>query len=281
MNNTFLRRVAEDVPMMTSERFAWMMGGFKRDDVQAAEHPYFKQAREILKPQLQVFGDIAIAPIEGTLAYNPDVFEMVYMGVEDSRSVLAMLKTAESNPNVEGVLLRMDTPGGMMLGGPEISDQVEKLIAMGKPVVTHIGGIGASLGYLIAAPSSKIIANKSAMVGSIGVISSIPDYTEYLKSIGIKFDVFTNKEAKFKAAGAVGTSLNDDQRGYIQARVDSAFALFRDTVTANRPKVKAEAMQGQVFRGDEAIKAGLVDATGGEDFAIGVLRAEMKKRRSA
>lgn len=281
MINTFLRRAAEDVPMMTAERFAWMMGPASEKDVQAAEHPYFKQAREVLKPQLQILGDIAIAPIEGTLAYNPDVFEMVYMGVEDSRSVLAMLKTAESNPNVEGVLLRMDTPGGMMMGGPEISDQVEKLIAMGKPVVTHVGGLGASLGYLIAAPSSKIIANKSAMVGSIGVISTIPDYTKYLENLGIKIEVFTNKDAKFKAAGAVGTSLTDAQRGYIQARVESAFALFRDTVTAHRPKVKAEAMQGQVLRGDEAIKAGLVDATGGEDFAIGVLRQEMKKRRSA
>lgn len=263
---------------MTLERFTWLTGEFTEKDIQAAEHPYFKQMRETLKPQVDFRGDIAIVPVEGTLAYNPDPFEMLYYGVEDSRNILKMLQTAGANPNAEGVLLRMDTPGGMMLGGPEMADEVAK-IEKTKPVFTHIGGLGASLGYLIASPSTKIIANKSAMVGSIGVISSVTDWTKYLENYGVKIEYFTNKEAKFKAAGAMGTSLSDEQRTHIQARVDSAFALFKNVVTSNRPQVKAEAMQGQVFRGDEAVKAGLVDGTGSEEFAIGQLREEIKRRR--
>jgi protease-4 len=280
--NIFMRRMAEDVPLMTMERMAWIVGAtVSKDDIQAAEHPWFKQMRETMKPKAEVVGNVAIVPVEGTLAYNPHAIEMLWYGMEDSRSVLRMVNEAAGNPSIDGILLRMDTPGGMMLGGPEISDAVAASVKAGKPVVTHIGGLGASLGYLIAAPSTKIVANRSALVGSIGVISSVTDYTDYLKNLGISMEYFTNKEAKFKAAGAIGTSLTDEQRAYIQSRVDSAFAVFKDTVQTYRPKVKAGSMQGQVMRGDEALSAGLVDATGSEAFAMRVLQDEITKRRTA
>lgn len=278
--NIFARRLAEDIPLMTMERLTWLAHGmFGEKDVQAAEHPYFKQMRETLKPKMELLGDVAVIPVEGTLAYNPDPFEMLYYGVEDSRAVLRMFKDAKLNPQVGGVLVRMDTPGGMMLGGPEISDEIAAMVRMGKPVITHIGGLGASLGYLIASPSTGIIANRSALVGSIGVISRVDDYTKYLEGLGIKLEYFTNKEAKFKAAGVLGTSLTDEQRTHIQTRVDSAFSVFKDTVMKYRPKVKADSMQGQVMRGEEAVKAGLVDAIGSEDSAMATLRSEIAKRR--
>lgn len=280
--NIFMRRMAEDVPLMTMERMAWIVGTtVSKDDVHAAEHPALKQFRAVLAPKMEVLGNAAIIPVEGTLAHNPDPWEMAFYGVEDSRNVLRMVNEAAGNPSIDGILLRMDTPGGMMLGGPEISDAVAASVKAGKPVVTHIGGLGASLGYLIAAPSSKIVANRSALVGSIGVISSVTDYTEYLKNLGISMEYFTNKEAKFKAAGAIGTSLTDEQRAYVQSRVDSAFAVFKDTVQTYRPKVKDASMQGQVMRGDEALSAGLVDATGSESFAMRVLQDEIAKRRTA
>lgn len=283
MINTFLRRMNEDVPLMSTERFDWMTAltelALTDKDIQAAEHPVYARIRESLKPQMQIVGDVAVMPIQGPLAYAPDLVEMLYFGVEDSRNVLKMIQGASANPDVHGGLVQMDTPGGMMLGGPEIGDAVAAMVRAGKPVVTHIGGLGASLGYMIASQSSKIVASRSAMVGSIGVISSVVDYTELLKQRGIKVEVFTNKDAKFKAAGAIGTSLSDEQRSHIQDRIESAFGVFKGMVLSARPKVKAEAMQGQVFRGDEAMKLGLVDATGGENFAMSVLRQEIQKRQ--
>lgn len=275
--NIFARRLIEDTPLMTAERLAFILGNrITRDDVQAAEHPFYKQVRASLEPKVEKFGDVAVVPVQGALAYNPDPWEMIYNGVEDSRNVCKMLETCKADPDVKGVLLRMDTPGGMMLGGVEISDAVAALVKYGKPVVTHIGGMGCSLGYLIAAPSSEIIASRSAIVGSIGVISSVVDYTEMLRQMGIKFEYFTNKEATFKAAGATGTKLSDEQRGYLQERVDSAFTLFKETVNAYRPQVKAETMRGQVLRGEEARNAGLVDAIGSETVAMTMLRRRVK-----
>lgn len=262
--------------MMTAESFSFLLG-FDERQMQAAETQPARVLRNSLAPVVQYVGDIAIAPIKGVLAYNPDAFEMLYHGIEDSRAVTAMLDGLQTNRDVAGVLVDMDTPGGMMLGGPEIGDAVANLVRSGKPVVTHIGGLGASLGYLIASQSSEIVANRSAMVGSIGVIQSTTDWTKYLADRGIKIEVFTNKEAKFKAAGAVGTSLTDDHRTQIQSQVDYAFALFKGAVTSARPQVKAEAMQGQAFRGEEAKSRGLIDRIGGINLAMSVLRQRMHK----
>jgi protease IV len=192
--------------------------------------------------------------------------------------VLGMLNECEDDSECKGVLLRMDTPGGMMVGGPEIADAVAKL-RMSKPVVAHAGGVCASLGYMIASQANEVIANRSAIVGSIGVIASVANYTDLLSKMGIRFDVFTNKEAKFKAAGAIGTNLSAEQRDNIQQSVDSAFTVFKSAVTSARPQVKPEAMQGQTYRGSEAQSVGLVDRVGGENYAMSVLKQLMVRHQ--
>lgn len=275
--NTFARRLASDIPLMTAAHLAFITAPGKRDTIQAAEHPMFSKFKESMKPKMEMRDNVAIVPVQGALAYNPDADEMFYDGVEDSRNVLGMVKSAANSPEVKGILLRMDTPGGMLLGGPEIADAVRSA-AKSKPVVAHIGGLGASLGYMIASQAREVIANPSAIVGSIGVIASVTDFTGYLSNLGIKFEYFTNKDAKYKAAGAIGTTLSEDQRGNIQSNVESAFRLFKSTVLSSRPQVKPEAMQGQTFRGSEAKAMGLIDRTGDEDFALSVLRAQIPRQ---
>lgn len=273
--NTFLRRLAEDIPLMNCSSLAWMVNAtFDEKDVKLAEHPALKQMRGNLAPKVEYRKDIAVVPIRGALAYAPDAFEMMFSGVEDSRNVLAMIEEARAS-DAKGVLLAMDTPGGMMLGGPEMADAVAAC-SKEKPVVAHAGGLCASLGYMIASQATEIVASKSALVGSIGVISSVVDYSAALAQMGIRFDYFTNKDAKYKATGQPGTSLTADQRENLQAGVESAFNVFRSTVLEKRPQVLPSAMQGQTFRGADAKSNGLVDRVGDENFAIGVLRSHMR-----
>jgi protease-4 len=281
LHTNFIKRLAVDVPLINASHLSFMLARMQSatsDNVNLAEPELFKKIRGTLEPKMElVKGGVAIVPVQGTLAYNPDLLEMIYDGVEDSRAVLKMLNESADDDNIEGVLLRVDTPGGMMLGGPEMADAVNAIKAK-KPVVAHIGGLGASLGYMIASQATEVIANRSAIVGSIGVIASVTDYTALLEKIGIKFQYFTNAEAKFKAAGAMGTSLSDDQKTQLQAQVDSAFQIFKGMVLAARPQVKESAMQGQVFRGQEAKGVGLVDRVGNESFALGILKSCMKNR---
>jgi signal peptide peptidase SppA len=273
---TFLKRLHSDIPLMTVQNLDFILATVPTAlDIQAAESPFVKSLRSHLAPKVEMKNGIAIVPVQGTLAYNPDPWEMLLDGVEDSRNVTAMIHEAAANPDANGILLRMDTPGGMLLGGPEIADAVATARKQ-KPVVAHIGGMGASLGYMVASQAHEIVANRSAIVGSIGVIASVTDYTEMLKNLGIRFEYFTNADAKYKGAGAIGKPLTDDQRAQLQSEVESAFGLFKSTVLSTRPQVKPEAMQGQTFRGSEAKGVGLVDRIGDENFAMGLLRAKLK-----
>ncbi len=277
IHNHFIKRLAVDVPLINANHLSFMLARTQNaDNVSLAEPDVFKKIRGQFEPKMERMKNLAIVPVQGTLAYNPDLMELIYDGVEDSRVVLRMLNEVADDAGIEGVLLRMDTPGGMMLGGPEMSDAVARIKSL-KPVIAHCGGVCASLGYMIASQATEIVSNRSAIVGSIGVIASVTDYTKLLENLGIKFEYFTNKEAKFKAAGAIGTTLSDDQREQLQAQVESAFQIFKGAVSSARPQVPESAMQGQTFRGQDAKKIGLVDRVGDESFALSVLKYYMKK----
>jgi signal peptide peptidase SppA len=289
MNNAFLRHFANDLCLIAPSGLAFLPDPARAEAAlayarelakfhaqptdQAAESEFRKHVRKLLEPKAQMTDDgIAILPIEGPLAYAPDVWDMYFSGLEDSRSIERMIRGAGSDPFVKGIMLKIHSPGGSVMGGAEIASAV-KTAGLRKPVVAHTGGMMASLSYWIGSQASAgLFATESAYVGSIGVLSTVTDVSKYLDSLGIKVEVFTNREAKFKAIGAQGTSLSDDGRDHLRERADAIFAQFRDGVLSARPQVPASSMQGQVFVGKDAKTAGLVDAIGSFDYAMAHLR---------
>jgi signal peptide peptidase SppA len=274
--NAILRRFACDVPLLAAGAITSLLPSVSVP--QAAEHPTLKRLREIISPKAEVRNGIAIVPIEGVLAYRPDPFEMVFYGIEDSAALLDSFEQAAANPEVEGILLNINSPGGFMTGGPEIADAVKR-VDKSKPVVARIGGIGASLAYWIASQAETIVASRSAVVGSIGAFTTFVDYSQMLAAAGIKVEVIRNQEGKFKAVGVSGTSLNDEQRSHLQDRVQASFAEFLRAVKSARPQIQPDKMQGQTFTGTEAKVAGLVDKIGDLNFAMSVVRAASCARR--
>lgn len=276
-------RLLTDAPLIEAGAFSALLHNFESafafPEQQLAEPPIFKAVREKLRPQMAVRQDgIAIIPVEGVLARKPDVFELFY-GVEDSSNILEMVETAHRDPNVKGVLLNVDSPGGFLTGGPEIADAVRATNKI-KPVVSWVGGTMASLAYYIGSQASQVIASRSAQVGSIGVFTTHVDYTKHLETAGVKVEVIKNKEADFKAAGIMGTALTDEQRSYIQQRIQSSFWDFKNAVKRSRPQLDNDnSMRGQVLSGAEAKSAGLVDRLGDINFAVSVLHAEIRSRK--
>ncbi len=130
----------------------------------------------------------------------------------------------------------------------------------------------ASLAYWIGSQARAIVASRSAIVGSIGVFTTVTDYTQYLAAAGIKVEVIKNKEADYKAAGVPGTSLTDAQRSYLQDSVQASFQEFQAAVTLKR-RIEAAAMRGQTFNGLKSKSAGLVDAIGDRSYALSILRS--------
>jgi len=267
-----VRRLLTDLPFMSDGSLASLVARDLSDLIQAAEHPLYRELREELKPKVSMAGDIAVVPIHGTLARRPDVAELLWYDFEATESIQEMLAGVVRNPDVAGILLDVDSPGGFLTGGPEVADLVRRAAAK-KPVIAWTGGMMASLAYWIGSQASEVIASRSAIVGSIGVFAGMYDYSKVFEEAGIKVELFKNREAMFKAAGFPGTSLSEEQRGQIQSSIQATFAEFRDAVVSARPGLLDDSMQGQKFTGREGVSRGLVDRVGDREFAIGVLRA--------
>lgn len=277
--DAFLRFAIQDPNIaIAAEHFGKEMAKGLLDTFRAGEHPVASKIRDMMAPKMSVTYDgIGVIPVKGPLMSNPDPWDMLFYGVEDTSAITSLIDSAASNPKISGILLNFDSPGGSVTGGFEAADAVKQAAAT-KPVVSFTAGTMASLAYLIGSQATKVVSTQSAQVGSVGVIAQWPDVTGYLEKLGVKMEVFTNKEAVFKDIGATGTSLTDAQREHVQAQVDSIFQDFAATVNQARPLVPKDAMRGQVFRGKQAKAAYMVDRIGNEAFAMSVLRDLVRQR---
>lgn len=270
-----IERLISDAPFVTEAALTATL--LTHPEPQAVEHPMLTRARDMLKVRAEIRGDVAVVPIYGVLARRPDPYEQAFYGVEDTDGVLEAVQSAASNPDVKGILLDVDSPGGFLTGGPEVADAVRQA-SKNKPVVAWTGGYMASLAYWIGSQASEVIASRSAVVGSIGVYLALADYSKLFEAAGVKMEVLRNKEATFKAAGLTGTSLTDDQRSHLQERVQASFGEFKNAIKAARGDVPSDAMRGQTFTGREAKAQNLVDRVGDKAFAMGVLRSLIRSQ---
>lgn len=270
-------RLATDVPFLHEAFLADILLRIGVGEIQAAEHPYLKDRRKSVMPQIERVGDISIVPIAGALMRRPDFYDAAYGDAEDTDAVRGLVDAAAKDDSA-GIVLDMDSPGGFYGGGPELADAI-RAASKTKPVVAWTGGLMASLAYWAGSQATEIVASRSATVGSIGVYIAALDVSKRYESAGVKVDLFKNKEGAFKAAGVPGTSLSETQREHFQARAQAGFEEFKAAVLAKRPGVPAEAMRGQTFTGAEAKNVGLVDRIGSRSFAIA--RARKLSRENA
>jgi signal peptide peptidase SppA len=281
--NPIVQLLLSDVPMLLPETVAaWLTPNDERerafaglaDKLCSREPMGLRALREELKDPVTMTDDgIAIVPIKGAMANSPRTFEMLFMGLTDSSDVLANVRSCARNDRVKGMVLDIASPGGMHNGGPEIAEAVA---SCGKPTVAWAGGLMASLAYMIGSQADEIVASRSASVGSIGTFIAFTDLSRMLENAGVKVEVITNKEGRYKGAGVPGTALSEAHREYLQSRADAAFAEFKAMVRDRRPNVPDSAMQGQSFWAREAKEAGLVDRIGDLDFAVSLCRRRVR-----
>lgn len=204
------------------------------------------------RPEMRVEDGVAVLPISGPIAEGITPLEYDLGATSPSR-IHAMLDAAEADPQVRGVLLDVNSPGGTVSGIPELAARVA---SFPKPVASYVGTLGASAAYWVASQAAAVYAAPSATVGSVGVYSVYRDVSQMLESNGIKTEVF--KAGDLKGAGIPGTSLSDAQRADIQAGVDALHDDFKSAVRSKRTTVQDDSMRGQTFNGKEAAARGLV-----------------------
>jgi len=182
--------------------------------------------------------------------------EMCAGGLSVDR-IQSAITAAEEDDKVSGVMLHLDTPGGICYGMPETFAMVKKLRET-KTVAAFCDSLTASAGQWCIAASDVVYVTPSADLGSIGVYSAFTDYTEWCKKNGITVEVIA--DGVHKGAGYPGTALTEEQRTKIKADVLECSRQFKDDIRSAREGITDETMQGQCFTGKSAVEAKLADA---------------------
>ena len=174
------------------------------------------------------------------------------------------------------VIVHIDSPGGTTAGSEQLYDALRDLQSK-KPMVVVVDGLAASGAYIAALSADHIIANETSLVGSIGVLFQYPNFTDVLKTIGIKVEEVKSSPLKAAPNGFEPTS--PEARAAIEAIVLDSYAWFKDLVK-NRRKMDngqlTRVADGRVFTGRQAVGLKLVDALGNEKTALAWLEKEKK-----
>jgi signal peptide peptidase SppA len=221
-------------------------------------------------PLLSIEDGIGVVSIEGPILRKPDVFARVFMGATSSEDIGDALREAGERPDIKAVFLDIDSPGGTVAGTPELAAAVASLNSK-KPVYAFSSGLMCSAAYWVASQARAIYATPSAQVGSIGVVQAVVDHSAAIEKAGIKVEVFS--VGKYKAMGAPGTPLTDEQRELISSNLAEIAGEFHTAVLARGRAIPAEAMEGQTFSGRQAQRQNLAGMVADRAEAMRRLRA--------
>jgi protease-4 len=227
---------------------------------------------------LVAIGGSALFLIPGSRLMAPGAFisrikiQGLIRGNQDRVEALERLGRSRAR----AVIVHIDSPGGTTAGSEQLYDALRDLQSK-KPMVVVVDGLAASGAYIAALSADHIIANETSLVGSIGVLFQYPNFTDVLKTIGIKVEEVKSSPLKAAPNGFEPTS--PEARAAIEAIVLDSYAWFKDLVK-NRRKMDngqlALVADGRVFTGRQAVGLKLVDGLGNEKTALAWLEKEKK-----
>ena len=200
---------------------------------------------------------VAAVPVYGTLGKNLDMIDMMCGGC-DYDAISTAFRQAMADPSCDTVILDFDSPGGEVGGNAELAATIRSAVENDeKNVIAFCDATMASAAYFLGSQCNEVYCTPSAGVGAIGCFIAYLDKSVAAQLKGVSVEVI--KSGEYKGLGVDGTSLSDAHRAYLQKMVDDNHAVFASAVTAARPDVKPESMQGQVIQGRAAVAAGLAD----------------------
>jgi protease-4 len=176
--------------------------------------------------------------------------------------------------SVRAVIVSIDSPGGSVSGGETLHDAIAR-VAVKKPVVSVMGGLAASAGYMIAVPANRIFAREATLTGSIGVLLETGEVSGLLNKVGIAAEVI--RSGPLKDEPSLVRPLSPAGREVLQGLVNDMYDQFVTIVATGRhmdaDKVRPLA-DGRPYTGRQALALGLIDAIGGEREAKDWLASE-------
>jgi len=198
---------------------------------------------------------VAVIPIKGEIVMERSSFSPEFGAL----AIVEKLEEADADPSVGVIFLDIDSPGGSVVATKQI---VYKIRELNKPSVAYIGEAGASGAYYVAAATDYVIADSGSIVGSIGVISIIPNIEKLLENWGVEVEVLT--EGKFKGSGSIFESLSEEEKALFLNIMEEVFVEFKEDILEFRQgKLQREKFEeiadGRILSGKQALEAKLVD----------------------
>lgn len=209
---------------------------------------------------------IAVIPLNGSITAEGS--SLFYGQAITPELVKEQLNKAEQDMAVKAIVLRIESPGGVVAPCQEILGKIEE-VKQSKPIVVSMGSMAASGGYYISAKANKIVALPGTLTGSIGVISQIPNVKGLYEKLGIEMETF--KGGKYKDMYSGLRELTPEEKEIMQAMTDEYYEQFVEVVAEGRSLSMEEVRSlatGQLYTGTEAKELGLIDELGGLDTAV-------------
>src|SRR5690625_5216001 len=213
-----------------------------------------KQGESIGSPTIAVLNlegviqDIGDVPFMGSLAYNHKQF-------------LKMIEEAGKADHVDGIILRVNSPGGGVVESAEIHDKLVEIRELyGKPIYVSMGNTAASGGYYVSAPADKIVAHPATITGSIGVIMENINFAELADDLGIDFNTLTSGE--YKDIMSASRPMTEEEENILQTIIDDMYDDFVQVIVDGRGMSDSQVREladGRIYTGKQAKDLNLVD----------------------
>ncbi len=209
---------------------------------------------------------VAVISLDGPIQYESSAGLFFGGSAITPELVRTQLERAKNDSRVKAIVIQINSPGGSVAASQEI---VNLLGQMEIPVVISMSDLAASGAYYISAGADKIVALPGTLVGSIGVISEMPNLKGLFDKLGIDMQVYIAGKHKDMYAGF--RELTPEEAAIMQDMTDQLYEQFVQVVARGRnlseDQVRTLAT-GQLYTGTEAKQLGLVDELGGLQTAV-------------
>jgi protease-4 len=192
----------------------------------------------------------------------------------DAERVVRELDEHGEDPSIRAVVVRIQSPGGVVAPTQEIHDAILHVRGKGKPVVASMGAIAASGGYYLAVAADRIVANPGTLTGSIGVLMQLAEVEGLLRKVGVHFEII--KAGRHKDLGNFSRPMSSEERAILQGLLDDMYEQFVGAVARGRGLERATVLEladGRIYSGRRAKELKLVDELGGLEDAVRVAGA--------
>ncbi len=223
------------------------------------------EEREVIRESPWTRDKIAIVDIQGVIANEPP---RTLLGGSDDNPVSLItekLEAARRDPHVRGVVLRINSPGGTVTASDIVHQEITRFRReTNRPVVAMIMDTGASGAYYAACAADEIMAERTSITGSIGVLMQSFSLAGAMAMVGVKSEAI--KSGDMKDAGSPFRDLRTEERTCFQEMINDLHRRFVDVVVAGRPRLSRDRIvtlaDGRVYTATQAVENGLVDRIG-------------------